>query len=147
MSRHGIYPVCCEEWNWSSEGEEQQYNFVLFSRTSVYSSNQTCGIRIWPEKDLQCAAITIKKISLSCCFHSLWQNKSAGTLDVVVTSCCSAARRRLLCQVTRECSGASDGLGFPRIVKLLGLPQYTADFLSQEGISLEHGFDPGGVVP
>lgn len=64
-----------------------------------------------------------------------------------ICTCCSAARRRLLCQVTRECTGASDGLGFPRIVKLLGLPQYTADFLSQEDISLEHGFDPGGLVP
>lgn len=60
---------------------------------------------------------------------------------------CSFSRGRLLCQVTMECTGASDGLGFSHIVKLLRLPHYTTDFLSQEDISLEHGVNLGQVVP
>lgn len=64
--------------------------------------------------------------------------------DCHTCTCCSATRRRLLCQVTRECTGVSKDSAFPHIVKLLSLPHCSENFLTREHLSLEHGVDPRG---
>lgn len=60
-------------------------------------------------------------MSLSCCFHSYVSMRLlVHPMRLSHLCCCSAVRRLLLCQVTRDCIGTRDALGFPLFVKQRG---------------------------
>lgn len=102
---------------------------------SEYQQKRTCNVLLSPSNDVFILLLLLLVSAWRC-----WYIRC----DCHTSTCCSATRRWLLCQVTRECTGVSNDSGFLHIVKLLSLPHCSENSLSQEDLSLEHGFDPRG---